>query len=153
MTDWHDIILRLGAATLIGGAIGLNRNLHDKPSGLRTLSLVGLGAALAVMTMTDSATDPSAVSRVTQGVITGVGFLGAGVILHETTAGKVHGLTTAATIWVTACLGLACGLGAWRIVVAAVAIVAAVLLFGGRLEKSIHRRIAHGDKAPDDKNS
>jgi putative Mg2+ transporter-C (MgtC) family protein len=99
MLDWTDIVSRLGAAMAIGGALGLNRELHNKPTGLRTLGLVGLGSALAVLAVAD---DPQAdISRVIQGVITGVGFLGAGVILHRPADNKVHGLTTAATIWVT----------------------------------------------------
>ena len=78
MLGWLDIILRLGAAILVGSVIGLNRELHHKPTGMRTLGLVALGSALAVLAV---AQDPQAdVSRVIQGVITGVGFLGAGVI-------------------------------------------------------------------------
>jgi putative Mg2+ transporter-C (MgtC) family protein len=97
MLGWLDIILRLGAAILVGSVIGLNRELHHKPTGMRTLGLVALGSALAVLAV---AQDPQAdVSRVIQGVITGVGFLGAGVILHRPTGSKVHGLTTAAIIW------------------------------------------------------
>ena len=94
-------------ATLIGCAIGLNRELHHKATGMRTLGLVALGSALAVLGVAqDSQVD---VSRVIQGVITGIGFLGAGVILHPPTGGKVHGLTTGATIWVTASLGILVG--------------------------------------------
>src|ERR1700682_2267796 len=112
MIGWVDIVLRLGAAMLIGAMLGLNRELHHKPTGVRTLGLVSLGSALAVLAVADA---PQAdVSRVIPGVITGPGFLGAGVILHRPTGGKVHGLTTAATIWVTACLGILCGLAAWR---------------------------------------
>ena len=129
MLDWLDIIARLGSAALIGGIIGLNRDLH-KSSGLRTFSLVGLGAALVVLLTTDGAMDPNATSRVLQGIITGVGFLGAGVIVHEAATAKVRGLTTAAAIWVTACLGSACGLGTWRIAMVACAIVSLVLVFG-----------------------
>ena len=77
---WLDIVLRLGSAILIGGAIGLNRDLHHKPTGMRTLGLVALGSTLAVLAV---AGDPAAVSRVIQGIITGIGFLGAGVILHR----------------------------------------------------------------------
>ena len=98
MIEWLDIIIRLGAAILIGGVIGLNRDLHHKPTGVRTLALVALGSALAVLAV---AHDPQAdISRVIQGVITGVGFIGAGVILHRPTDKRVHGLTTAAAIWV-----------------------------------------------------
>ena len=102
MLDWLDIIARLGSAALIGGIIGLNRDLH-KSSGLRTFSLVGLGAALVVLLTTDGAMDPNATSRVLQGIITGVGFLGAGVIVHEAATAKVRGLTTAAAIWIAGC--------------------------------------------------
>ena len=147
MTPWYEVILRLGMAALIGGLIGLNRDLHHKPSGLRTLALVGLGAALAMMAASVGTTDPNAMSRALQGILTGVGFLGAGVIVHEATTNKVHGLTTAAAIWVTACLGAVCGQGSWRIAAVAVFIVGVVLLVGGRIEKAIHKRFSGDDPA------
>ena len=140
MIDWSDIVLRLGAAILIGGAIGLNRELHHKSTGLRTLGLVALGSALAVLAVSQDA--QADVSRVIQGVITGVGFIGAGVILHRPTGGKrVHGLTTAATIWVTAAMGVLCALAAWRILVVAVVLVFLLLVFGGPIEKWCHKRL------------
>ena len=142
MLGWYDVIARLGSAALIGGLVGLNRDLHHKATGLRTLSLVGLGAALAVLVVSDNASDPGAASRVLQGIITGIGFLGAGIIVHDATTAKVRGLTTAAAIWVTACLGSACGLGAWRIAVVSTVIVGLILVFGGRLEKAVHHRYA-----------
>src|SRR6266436_9496055 len=118
MLGWIDITLRLSAAMLIGSLIGLNRDLQHQPAGMRTHGLVALGSALAVLAVV---LDPRAdVSRVIQGVITGVGFLGAGVILHRPTGSKVHGLTTAAIIWITASLGVLCGLAAWRILAIAV---------------------------------
>jgi putative Mg2+ transporter-C (MgtC) family protein len=139
-----DIALRLGAATLIGAGIGLNRDLHGKPTGVRTLGLVGLGAALVVLAGTDFlATGPpldlDPVSRAIQGVLTGIGFLGAGVIIQEGREKKVRGLTTAALIWLTACMGIACGLGAW--IPAGVALLLAFLLLlgGGRLDHRLHR--------------
>src|SRR5215813_11108582 len=108
MDNWLDIFLELGAATVIGAAIGLNRELHHKPTGLKTLSLVALGSALIVMAGRHAAGwsgNGTAESRVIQGVITGLGFLGGGVILRDSDGGsRVHGLTTAAAIWVTACL-------------------------------------------------
>src|SRR5262249_26866655 len=79
--------------------------------------------------------------RVIQGVITGVGFIGAGVILYRPTDKKVHGLTTAAAIWVTAAMGVLCGLGAWRIVGIAVPFVLALLIAGGPLEKWCHKQL------------
>ena len=140
MLGWFDIMLRLGAAMLIGSMIGINRELHQKPTGMRTLGLVALGSALAVLAV---AKDPDAdASRVIQGVITGVGFLGAGVILHRPADGQVvHGLTTAATIWITASLGVLCGLAAWRILVVAVVLALCLLTVGGPVEKWFHRRL------------
>jgi putative Mg2+ transporter-C (MgtC) family protein len=146
MDDWLDIALRLGAATLIGGAIGLNRDLHHKSTGLRTLGLVALGAALAaVVFRTGSTPDIAAASRVVQGVVAGIGFLGAGVILRTPSANKIHGLTTAASIWVTAGIGVACGSGAWTAVIAAAILAALLLIAGGPLEKAIHQRFARDE--------
>lgn len=147
MLGWTDIFLRLGAAMLIGGVLGLNRDLHHKPTGLRTLSLVSLGSALVVLAV---AQDPQVdISRVIQGVITGVGFIGAGVILHRPTGGKkVHGLTTAATIWVTAALGVLCGIGAWSLLVIAVPLVLSLLVFGGPVEKWCHKQLGSDDEPP-----
>ena len=136
-----DIIFRLGGAAIIGGAIGLNRDLHHKPSGLRTLSLVALGSALATLAVSQGTPDPAALSRVIQGLITGVGFLGAGVIIHDSGTNKVHGLTTAASIWITACLGAVCGMGYWGLVATASTMIAFILLTGKRIEKAIHKTL------------
>jgi putative Mg2+ transporter-C (MgtC) family protein len=140
MLDWLEIIYRLGAATLVGGAIGLNREFHGKPTGLRTLGLVGLGSAIAVLAVQHTAPDVAAASRVVQGIITGIGFLGAGIILRRPDEDRVHGMTTAAAIWVTACLGVACGIGAWRIIIVAGILIAFLLTIGGPFEKALHRR-------------
>jgi len=141
MTDLAEIILRLGGATLIGTAIGLNRDLHGKPIGVRTLGLVGLASAIAVLAVADGA-DHNPASRVIQGVLTGIGFLGAGVILRPHTDGRVHGLTSAACAWATACLGLVCGLAAWPIVATGVVLVFILLILGGPFERMSHRRLA-----------
>jgi putative Mg2+ transporter-C (MgtC) family protein len=140
MLDWLDIIYRLLAATLVGGAIGLNREFHGKPTGLRTLGLVGLGSAVAVLAVQYPTPDPAAASRVLQGIITGLGFLGAGIILRRPDENRVRGMTTAAAIWVTASLGAACGMGAWRVIVIAAVLVGFLLTLGGPLEKALHRR-------------
>ena len=113
----QEIILRLGFATVVGGTIGLNRDLHGKPAGLRTHALVTLGAALLALTSLQISTTlggsvSDSLSRVIQGIVTGIGFLGAGVIIWNQ-AGHVHGLTTAATIWMAASLGVVCGVGYW----------------------------------------
>jgi putative Mg2+ transporter-C (MgtC) family protein len=133
-----DIIVRLGAALVVGGAIGVNRELHGKPTGVRTLSVVALGSALAVMAVTESA-DVNAVSRIIQGILTGIGFLGAGVIMRSADE-QVHGLTTAACTWLTACVGVICGVAEWRVILVGVPLVFAVLHLGGPIEKAIHRR-------------
>jgi putative Mg2+ transporter-C (MgtC) family protein len=133
-----DIIVRLSAALVIGGAIGINRELHGQPTGLRTLSLVALGSALAVMAVTEAA-DVNATSRVIQGILAGLGFLG-GAVIMRTSDEHVHGLTTAACTWLTACVGVICGVAEWRIIFVGVPLVFAVLHLGGPIEKAIHRR-------------
>jgi putative Mg2+ transporter-C (MgtC) family protein len=147
-----EIVLRLGAATLIGAAIGFNRDLHGKPTGIRTLGVVALASALVVIGVGDlvpnSATDPNPLSRVVQGVLTGVGFLGAGVILHGADdRGRVHGLTTAATTWLTACVGLICGTGHWRLLLVALVLLFALLILGGPVERMLHVRWSADDKS------
>jgi putative Mg2+ transporter-C (MgtC) family protein len=133
-----DIVLRLATAALVGVFLGLNRDLHGKPTGVRTLGLVGLGSAVAVAAFAHASSADA--SRVVQGIVTGIGFLGAGVIVHSEQGGHVRGLTTAACVWVTACLGAACGLSEWRIVLPGLLIVLILLVFGGSFEKAIHRR-------------
>ena len=88
--DIVDVSLRLGVATLAGATLGLNRDLHAKPTGIRPLGLVGLGSAVAVMTAVETG-DSGAVSRVIQGIVTGIGFLGAGVIVRTHEGRQVHG--------------------------------------------------------------
>lgn len=133
-----DIALRLLTAALVGVFLGLNRDLHGKPTGVRTLGLVGLGSAIAVSAFAHASSADA--SRVVQGIVTGIGFLGAGVIVRSDQGDHVRGLTTAACVWVTACLGAACGLSEWRIVLPGLLIVLILLIFGGRFEKAIHRR-------------
>jgi putative Mg2+ transporter-C (MgtC) family protein len=118
--------------------LGLNRDLHGKPTGVRTLGFVCLGSALAVLSI--HAVTGTDASRVIQGIVTGVGFLGAGVIVRNDSGHHVHGLTTAACVWVTACLGAACAIAEWQIVVLGIALVFVILIFGGPFEKAIDRR-------------
>jgi putative Mg2+ transporter-C (MgtC) family protein len=145
MPDLADVILRLVAATLIGAAIGLNRDLHGKPIGVRTLGLVGLASAIAVLAVAPRGGEGvhfDATSRVMQGVLTGIGFLGAGVIVRRSIGKQVHGLTSAACAWTTACLGLVCGLAAWPIVVTGVVLVFVLLILGGPFERMCQRWLA-----------
>jgi len=137
-----EIILRLGVATVTAGAVGLNRDLHGKPIGVRTLGLVGLATAMAVL-LADAGIDrigiSDATSRVIQGVLTGVGFLGAGVIVHGTSPSKVHGLTSAACVWFTACLGVICGAGEWRLILIGGVLAMLLLTLGRPIERLSHR--------------
>jgi len=145
MLGWMDIVLRLGAAMVIGGALGLNRELHNKPTGV-TLGLVGMGSALAVLAVAD---DPQAqITRVRQGVIVGIGFLGAGVIPHRDGNSEVHGLTTVATIWITAFFGILCGLAAWRTAAVAIILTAFLLTLGGPFERWCHQHFGSDRSMP-----
>ncbi len=133
---------RLAAAVFTGAIIGLNRELSHKPAGLKTHALVALGSSLmAVLGMhlaeAGSGHNADAASRVIQGLVSGIGFLGGGVILH--TPDKVRGLTTAATVWLAACLGIACGLGAWVPVLIAGLLTLAVLIGGTAIEEFFER--------------
>lgn len=143
-----DAALRLLAATLAGMAIGLNRDLRGKPTGIRTLGLVALGSAIVTIAMAHYApfdNHPDASSRVLQGVVqgvlTGIGFLGAGVIMRNPQGFDVHGLTTAAAVWVTAVIGIVCGLGDWSLVVVGGALTLFLLVCGGPIERFLHRRL------------
>jgi putative Mg2+ transporter-C (MgtC) family protein len=137
-----EAVLRLGAATLAGGIIGLNRDLHGKSAGVRTHALVGLGSAVATLVASSAfgeRPDPAAASRVIQGIITGIGFLGAGVILHRDGSHSVRGLTTAASIWVVAALGVACGTAEWPTAIVGTVLTLIVLLLGGPFERFVRR--------------
>ena len=136
--DTLDIAVRLGVATLVGVILGLNRDLHGKATGVRTLGLVSLGSALAVLSINKGSSAEA--SRVIQGIVTGVGFLGAGVIVRNAKGHLVHGLTTAACVWVTACIGAACAIAEWQVVVLGAVFVLVILIFGGAFEKAISRR-------------
>jgi putative Mg2+ transporter-C (MgtC) family protein len=103
--------VRLLFAAVLGGLIGFERESHGKPAGLRTHMLVAIGAALFVIVVQLPNGSESDVSRVIQGLVAGVGFLGAGTILNAKREEEIKGLTTAASIWLTAAIGVATGLG------------------------------------------
>ncbi len=141
---WESIF-RILAATLIGAVLGFNRELRDKPAGIKTHALVALGSALLTVTGISLAydgtrVDGSAVTRVVQGIITGIGFLGGGVIMRQESLRNVSGLTTAATVWIAACLGITCGAGQWIAALVAMLATLLVLIVGDPLERLIHRR-------------
>ena len=150
--DWSEILLRLGSATLAGSTIGLNRDLQGKPIGLKTLGIVGLSTATVVLLAVQFA-EPGkitdAASRVIQGILTGIGFLGAGVIVHESNRFRVRGLTSAACTFLAACLGIACGAGQWKVVLVALAFAFVLLTIGRRIERWLHRMLGGKDERHD----
>ncbi len=157
--DLLDSTLRIVVATLAGVVLGLNRDLHGKPTGVRTLGLVSLGSALVTVATLDIARrygafelHVDALSRVlqglVQGVLTGIGFIGAGVILRGTGKDRIRGLTTAATVWTTAIVGLVCGFGDWGLVVVGVIVMLLLLLFGGSFERYVRVHFTHEAPEP-----
>jgi putative Mg2+ transporter-C (MgtC) family protein len=129
--NWLDITGRLSLAIAAGGVIGLDRHLRHKPGGLRTHMLVSLGAALFTMVpLAVGDTTSDSLSRTIQGVATGIGFLGAGEIIHgngKRQENMVMGLTSAASIWVTASLGVLAACGLWQLLLAATIVTVIVL--------------------------
>jgi putative Mg2+ transporter-C (MgtC) family protein len=146
--DAVEIGLRLGIATAAGVLLGLNRDLHDKPTGVRTLGLVGLASALIVMA---AGRDNGDIGRVMQGIVTGIGFLGAGVIIRSERGKHIHNLTTAASVWLTACAGAASGAGEWMLVLIATPFALVILIVGGKFEKLIHRSVPEPDEPEADR--
>jgi putative Mg2+ transporter-C (MgtC) family protein len=148
-----DVIGRLAAAMGAGIVLGVNRDLRGKPAGVRTHGLVAIGSCLVtviVMELSAMAAEfhPDAVSRAIQGIITGIGFIGGGVILKLPASRSVQGLTTAASVWVTACLGIAFGTGMWRTALAALGLTFVVLLLGGTVE-DLASRVLKGRQRPE----
>ena len=138
-----EVTLRLLLALLCGGLVGLNRDLHHKSAGLRTFGLVALGTAgLTVAPLLALAAPADDLGRVIQGVLTGIGFIGAGVILRRVDSGRVTGLTTAAAVWYVAGLAVLCGLGLYRLVFVLLALGLALLLMGRRIEVACERLLA-----------
>jgi putative Mg2+ transporter-C (MgtC) family protein len=130
-----DLIQRLLLAVAIGGMIGTERELRRKSAGFRTNILIALGAAIftvAGLTLAPPTGDPT---RIAAQIVTGIGFLGAGAILRNRDG--VHGLTTAATVWVNAALGVAAGSGQFHLAIIGGVIVLIVLLVLGPIESAI----------------
>ena len=134
-----EVACRLIGATAVGAGVGLDRELRHKPAGLKTHALVGLGASLVTMVCA-FLPDPSAMSRAIQGIVAGIGFLGGGAILKAANDESISGITTAASIWVVASLGIACGSGQWLMAIMAAAIALIVLVAGNAVEASFRKR-------------
>ena len=105
------LVLRMLLASLLGGLLGYQRERQGKAAGLRTHMLVALGSALFVLIPLQAGMELDALSRVLQGLLTGIGFLVAGTILKQQAPEQIHGLTTAAGLWLTTAIGVAVGLG------------------------------------------
>ena len=126
-----EVLIRLGVAAFVGAIVGIDRERQGKPAGLRTHVLVSAGAALFVVAAAETGMPTSDMSRVIQGVAAGVGFLGAGAILKLSDSREILGLTTAATIWMTAALGVAAGLGRlWLAAIAAILTLVTLMVLG-----------------------
>ncbi|MBO9355591.1 MgtC/SapB family protein [Bordetella petrii] len=136
-TEATRIVLRLGMAFLLGGLLGYERERSGKAAGLRTHMLVALGAALFVLVPLQAGMQVGDLSRVLQGVIAGIGFLGAGAIIKLSGEKVIHGLTTSASIWMTAAIGVAAGMGREATAVVSTLLAFFVLAVLRRVEKNI----------------
>jgi putative Mg2+ transporter-C (MgtC) family protein len=137
-TTFPDAILRLALAAALGGAIGLEREYHHKPAGLRTNMLIALGSALFSILSIELGAGAGSPDRVAAQVVTGIGFLGAGAILRS--GENIHGLTTAATIWVNAAIGMAAGIGSYLVATGATALTVIVLAILPSIERRFEER-------------
>jgi putative Mg2+ transporter-C (MgtC) family protein len=134
------VTLRLLVAVLLGAAIGWERERRDAAAGLRTHMLVALGCAVFVLVPLMGGMEPESISRVLQGVTAGIGFLGAGAVLKSSGDGEIRGLTTAASIWTTAAIGVAVGLGHEATAILVTVLVLFILAAVFRIEQFIGRR-------------
>ena len=139
------VIGRLLAAALLGAVVGVQRELQGKPAGIRTHALVTLGAALFTLVPLEAGMQIADLSRVIQGIATGIGFIGAGVILKLQRDREVVGLTTSATIWAATAVGIAVGMG--YVLYAAIGVVLTWLVLVGLagVDAWIERRNGSGD--------
>ena len=131
------ISIRLLIALVVGALVGIQRELTHKPAGLRTHMLLALGTALIVITADEAGMSKSDLSRVVQGLATGIGFLGGGAILKLTAEHEIHGLTTAAGLWLTAAASIAAGLGQLALAVIGVCLGLLVLAAFVKVEKHL----------------
>jgi putative Mg2+ transporter-C (MgtC) family protein len=132
--------IRLGVAVLLGALVGYDRERKDSAAGLRTHMLVALGAALFVIVAEETGMDTADLSRVLQGIIAGIGFLGAGAIIKLSEKEEIKGLTTAASIWTTAAIGLGAGMGHEATAALSALLVLTILAVLPRIERRIDRR-------------
>jgi putative Mg2+ transporter-C (MgtC) family protein len=147
---WDDIT-RIGVAALLGGALGFEREWKGHWAGLRTHMMVSIGCAILVTSGLEVAKgQPEAVTRVIQGIASGIGFLGAGTILKLDKKQEIKGLTTASSIWLAAALGTTAGLAQYALATAAAIISLFVLGVLGPAEKFFEKRQAENRKERDE---
>jgi len=132
------LTIRLVLAMILGSVIGIQRERSGKPAGVRTHILVALGSTSLVIAPMEFGMDSEGLSRVIQGLVTGIGFLGAGAILKLEEKREVEGLTTAAGIWMTAAIGLALGLGRLGLALVSTALTWITLALIGKFEAKIN---------------
>jgi putative Mg2+ transporter-C (MgtC) family protein len=136
VADVTQVLMRLGLALILGGILGFERELSRRDAGMRTHMMVAVGAALFVVVPLQAGFSQDNMSRVLQGLVSGIGFLGAGAIIKLSAEREVRGLTTAASLWLSAGVGVAAGLGREATAILSVAIALAILssarLFKGR---------------------
>jgi putative Mg2+ transporter-C (MgtC) family protein len=138
LTD-TEIVRRLLLAAVIGGLLGIEREVRHKSAGFRTNILIGMGSAVFTMMSIAISADRGDPGRIAAQIVTGMGFLGAGAILR--TRNGVHGLTTAATVWVNAALGIAAGAGEYHLAAIGGLITLAVLFVLHPIERGIEKRV------------
>lgn len=141
LPDWPQLVhvlIRLISATVLGAIVGYERERARKPAGLRTHILVALGTAVFVLACTGVGMSLDGVSRVIQGIVTGIGFIGAGSILKLNEQRDIQGLTTAAGVWMTAAIGVAVGLGSLGVAILSTLFTLVVLT------------LSKGDSQPDE---
>lgn len=128
------MLLRVVVAVILGGVVGIQRERVGKPAGVRTHMLVCLGTAVVVLASAGMGMQYDAQSRVIQGIVTGIGFIGAGSILKLSEERDIQGLTTAAGLWLTAAIGVACGVGTIGIALITALLTVLVLALAGVIE-------------------
>ena len=135
-------LIRLTAATLLGAAVGLQRERAGKPAGLRTHMLVTLGTSVFVLACSGVGMSLDGLSRVIQGIVTGIGFIGAGSILKLSEQRDIQGLTTASGIWMSAAIGVTVGLGSLGVALLSTLFALAILSLVARFERRVDARRA-----------
>ena len=134
------MLIRVVVAVVLGGLVGMQREQVGKPAGVRTHMLVALGTAVVVLACAGMGMQQDAQSRVIQGIVTGIGFIGAGSILKLNEERDIQGLTTAAGLWMTAAIGIACGVGTIGIALIATLLTVITLALAGVIENRDKKR-------------